>query len=460
MNRNLTTFFNIASTIIIQGLTFISGPIFSSLLGTENYGIALVYLTWVQISSVIFSLQAGGTLAVARVNFPEDEQPAFQSSVLSLATISYLGFSLITLIVSLILSPYTGLSIPMILLGLAHGWGLYCVGVVNGKFTYEFKANRNFILSVTTSALTIGLSIFLIKVFPAEINYWGRIIGQSSVYFLIGIVLYAFLLIKGKTVVNLKYWRFALPIALPTIFHSLSHIVLYQSDKIMLQRMASNSAVGIYGLACTFGAVLSTIWAAFNNSWVPFYYEFTRQNQIDEMRKHAKNYIELFTILAMGFILLAKEVFHIYAGKDFWGGTDFIPIFSIGYYFIFLYSFPVNYEFYNKKTKTIAIGTTLAAICNIVLNYFMIKMWSAIGAVIATAVSHGLQFAFHYINAKKINPGEYPFTMNDFIVPFACVCATCVFYAFTREFWMLRWGIGAALGVYLLVKIIRRREIF
>lgn len=460
MNRNKITMYNIVSTIILQGLAFISGPIFSAVLGTNNYGIASVYLTWVQIASTVFSLQAAGTIAIARINFPLKDQEKYQSSVFSLATLCYAGFSALTLTICAIVGERIGMNFPMMAFGLAQGWGMYCISVINLKFTYEFKADKNLLLSVTTSAGTIGLSIFLIYQFPADINYWGRIIGQSVVYTTIGVFLLVFILRRGKTFYNKAYWKFTLPIAIPTIFHLLAMIVLNQSDKVMLQKIVGNSAVGIYSLACTFAAVLNTIYNALNNSWVPFYYEYTKQNQIEEMRKHAKNCIELFTIICMGFILLAREVFRLYANSSFWEGTDLIPVFSIGYYFVFLYSFPVNYEFYNKKTKTIAFGTGGAALCNITLNYFFIKLRGIQGAVIATAISHGLQFGFHMIYARRINPGDFPFKIMDFIPGFFAVCATCVFYIFTREWWIVRWEIGAVLGMYLIYKIIKRKEIF
>ena len=460
LNRNRIIIFNIASTIILQGLAFISGPIFSGILGTNNYGVAAVYLTWVQIASTVFSLQAAGTIAVARVNFPMEEQEKYQSSVLSLSTISYGCFSAVTMVIAVIVSRNFNIKLPMVALGLLHGWGLYCVSAINSKFTYEFQAGKNFILSVVTSVFTIGVSILLIHFYPADRNYWGRIIGQSCVYLCIGLFLFASMLRKGRTIYNREYWKFTLPLSIPTIFHLLAYIVLNQSDKVMLQSMVSNSAAGIYALACTFSAVLNTIYHALNNSWVPFYYEYTRQNQAEEIKLHVRNYIELFTIVSIGFILLAREVFHLYAKDSFWAGTDLIPLFSIGYYFVFLYSFPVNYEFYNKKTKLIAVGTSLAAVSNIVLNYAFIRLWGIIGAVIATGVSHGMQFGFHYICAKRINPVEFPFRIRQFIPGLFAVCTASIFYWFTRDMWIIRWGLGGVLGLYLLMKIVKRREIF
>ena len=294
-SKNKITAYNIASTIILQGLAFFSGPIFSSILGTNNYGIASVYVTWVQLASTVFSLQAASTIVLARSNFPIEDQNKFQSSVLSLSSISFLIFSALTLLFSLITQKWLNINMSMVAVALAHAWGLYCVTTMNLKYTYEFKADKNFILSVTVSILTIGVSVGLILMMPEETNYWGRIIGQAIVYFIIGLGLYFYMLRVGKTIYNKDYWKFTLPLAIPTVFHLLANILLNQSDKVMLQGMVSNSAAGIYGLAFTFGAVLNTVWNALNNSWVPFYYEYTRQGQIDEMNRHAKNYNELFT---------------------------------------------------------------------------------------------------------------------------------------------------------------------
>lgn len=460
MNKNRITLINISSTIILQGLAFVSGPVFSAALGTTNYGIAAVYLTWVQLASTIFSLQAVGMLAAAKVNFQDEDQEKYQSSVFSLATISYLCFSVITIVVLALLSKWLEINIIMVLFGLAQGWGLYCVSSMNEKFTYEFKAGRNFLLSVATSVLTIGVSLLLVYSFPPEKNYWGRIIGQSSVYTIIGIILFIYILTKGRTIYNKEYWKFTIPLTIPTIFHLLAYIVLNQSDKVMLQNMVDNSTAGVYALACTFSNLLISIYHAFNNSWVPYYYEYTKHNQIDRIHEHSKNYIELFTILTIGFMFLSKEVFHIYADGDFWAGTEMIPLFSIGNYFVFLYSFAVNFEFYNKKTKTIALGTSLAAVSNIILNFILIYVCGMLGAVIATALSHGLQFGFHYLSAMRIKTMDFPYHIKDFLPGFASVCLAATICFVTQNMWFIRWGIGAILGIYLLSKIIRRREIF
>ena len=63
---NTITIINIISTLFLQGITFISAPIISRLLGPDNYGIASVYITWVGLFSTVFGLQTQSTIALAR----------------------------------------------------------------------------------------------------------------------------------------------------------------------------------------------------------------------------------------------------------------------------------------------------------------------------------------------------------------------------------------------------------
>lgn len=459
-NRNKIIFFNLLSTIVLQGLTFFSAPVFSDILGTANYGIVSVYNTWVNIFATVCSLQAASTIALARSNFPIEDQEKYQSSVLSMAVGIYLCFFAVIEVVFQGHTEILGLSKYMLPLALVQGLGNYCVNIINSKFTYEFKAVQNFVLSVCLSVINIGLSLFLIYRFNGDNNYWGRILGESITYTAFGVFAFIFIISKGRLIYKKEYWKFSFPIAFPTVFHLLAGLLLGQSDRLMLQHMLDNSSVGIYTLAASFSTVIQSIWVAFNNSWAPFYYEYTRLDENDEMHKRARNYTELLTVIVCGFILLSYEVYHVFAPREYWGGTGFVPLFALGYYFVFLYSFPVNFEFYHKKTKLIAIATMIAAVLNIILNYAFIKSFGIVGAVIATTVAHCLQFLIHFVFAKRLINEDYPFKLKPFIPWLLMVCAACAVFYLTPNLWFVRWGIGVVLGIYELRKMFMRKAIF
>ena len=78
---------------------------------------------------------------------------------------------------------------------------------------------------------------------------------------------------------------------------------------------------------------------------------------------------------------------------------------------MFLYSFPVNYEFYHKKSIHIAIGTSAAAVMNCILNYVLIPVMGMAGAAVATLIAYVMLWIFiiwcQNILLDKITITEY-----------------------------------------------------
>lgn len=97
LSKNKTVSLNLMSTIVLQGLTFFTTPIFSKLLGPANYGITSVYQTWVMLLSAIFSLQAGGVVGLALNEFPKSEKHNYRFNVMILIICSFLFFSILFL---------------------------------------------------------------------------------------------------------------------------------------------------------------------------------------------------------------------------------------------------------------------------------------------------------------------------------------------------------------------------
>lgn len=456
--QNRVAFFNILSTLLLHGISIFTAPLISRLLGTSGYGVVRIYTIWVSVCAIAFSLQTQGTLVNARVEYPEEDQPKYQSSVM---TLSLLVFLLCAGVVVLFIKPISEalrLHWVIVLLILFHAFGSFCVNFLNSKFTYEFKAGRNMLLSLGITLCSLALSVALILLLPEEVNYYGRILALALTYGGLGLAVCGYILWKGRTFYHRDYWRLCLTLALPVVFYNLSDLVLGQSDQVMIQQLLSEARVGQYGMAFGFGSIMFTIFTALNNSWVPFFFEDMKQGRRERLRGQARNFLELFTVLSVGFVLLATEVYHVFAREDFWDGTILIPVFVTSYYLNFLCTFPINFEYYHKKTRVVAVVTITASLVNIVLNYILIQSIGMIGAALATAASHGLQFLMHYGYARYVlKKGEYPFGIRLWAGNLAVFLAAAVFSALTPELWWLRWGLGAAVGVWELRRIIRRK---
>ncbi len=200
------------------------------------------------------------------------------------------------------------------------------------------------------------------------------------------------------------------------------------------------------------------IYYALNNSWVPFFVEDKKQGDWEGMRSRAGNFLELYTVLGVGFILLCREVYYVFAGAGFQRGSDLIPVFATAYFLNFLCTFPINYETYYKKTRMVAAVTIVCSVINICLNYVLILKIGMAGAVIATAVSRGIQLTIHHLYAHFVlGKKDYPFGLSlwgKYVAAFFMVLAL-VYLA--RGLWYVRWGLGAVIGVWELLRIRKRK---
>lgn len=456
--QNRVAFFNILSTVLLRGISIFTAPLFTRLLGDSGYGVTQIYNTWVAVIAIVFTFQTQGTLVNARVEYPEDKQKQYQSAVMTLSLLLFLACSAAVLMFLNPVSRLLKLHKLLIILMLVQAFGTFCVNFLNTRNVYEFKAGQNMVLSLGVTLTTLALSLIFVLAMPKEINYYGRIGAIAGTYGLIGIPICIAVLRQGKTFVRWDYWKFCIALAIPAVFYNLSDLILGQSDKVMLQQMLGEGQLGRYAAALNFGGIMFTIFVALNNSWCPFFFEDMKQGSKEQVLAKSRNFLELFTVLAAGFILLSKEVYQIYVPQEFWDSTLLIPVFVGSYYLNFLCTFPVNYEYYHKKTKVVAVVTISSSVLNIALNYILIRKIGMAGAAVATMLSHCIQLAMHHGYVRfLLKEGKYPFTLGVW-AKYGVAFAVCVMFVLaTQKLWLLRWGVGAVIGAWELMRIRKRK---
>ena len=453
--QNRIAFFNILSTVVLKGSAFFTGMVFARLLGGSGYGQLKLYNISVNITAVVFSLQTQTTLANARVEYPEEAQRGYQSAAM---TLSVLFFGLSTGIVLLFLKPVSNLldmTPALVGLMLFQAFGTFCVEFLNKKNVYEFRAGWNMILSLVMTLVPLILAIILILQMPYETRYVGRVVANSLSYGLVGTVVCIGILLRGRTFFHREYWKFCLILALPAVFHNLSDLILNQMDSLMLNALMNTAAVGYYGNAWGFANFLFILFQALNNIWCAYFFEEMKTGQRESMLAKTRNFLEVFTILSCGFILLAPEVYHVYAPREFWVATMLIPLFVSGYYVNFLCTFPVNFEYYHKKPKVVAAITISSSLLNLVLNYLFIKAIGMAGAAAATLISHCLQLTLHHLYSSRL--GDYPFPLKLWLGYPLVFCAVLAVVFLLPNAWYLRWPLGASLGIFMLLRVKQRK---
>lgn len=459
--ENKIAFLNIASTALIAGINFFTIPIFTRLLDTDGYGLVNIYVAWVQIFTVVIGLKADGSIGSASANLKESEQDDYQFSVL---TMTFGVFALIFLLCLLFLLPLSQLlkmSELIVVCMLFQSFGSFLISFFSMRFIFKKEAAKNFFLSVGLCVATTLLSIVLITtVFAGETSYYGRIVGLVVPNVLIGIVLFVWLGISRREKIKLEYWRFCLVLTLPLIFHGLSQLVLAQTGKIGIQQLYGDSLAGVYSIAVVVVSLMAAIYGALNNAFVPFMYEDLAGKTSPKTKKdHFKNYFLLFTLGSCAFALLSPEIVKLMSPEQYWEAIELLPMLIIGQYCIFLYSFPVNYEFYAMKTSSIAVGTCLASCMNIALMIWLAPTFGMLGAAFATMISYLALFVFHFSIARfRLGDRNYPVRYYVFGLFFVVVAG--ILCAVAQDGILLRWLLGVFLLGIACVRIIKKRTIF
>lgn len=456
--RNRVAFFNILSIVLLQGISFFTAPLFMRLLGDSGYGVTQIYNTWVAVIAIVFTLQTQGTLVNARIEYPETDQRHYQSSIMFLSMALFAGCAALVLLFLEPISRLLKLDALFVILMLVQAFGTFCVNFLTTRNVYEFKAGQNMLLSVAITLVTLVLSVVLILQMPDGLGHYGRITAIAATYGIIGIPIGIGTMIRGKTLVSKEYWKFGVALAIPAMFYNLSDLILGQSDKVMIQQMLTDASAGQYAAALNFGNIMFILYGALNNSWMPFFYEDKQQGDREGMQSRAGNFLELFTVLSAGFILLSREVYFVFAGQGYQRGTNLIPIFVTAYFLNFLCTFPINYEIYHKKTKVVARVTIACSVINIGLNYLLIQRIGMAGAAVATAVSRGIQLAVHYVYTRwYLDRSAYPFGIRLWGKYLLILGLMLLIVYGTSELWVLRWGLGAVIGLWELWRIRKRK---
>ncbi len=457
---NKVAIFNMLGPIVLNGLAFFTMPVFTRLLGAEGYGQYTNYASFLGLLAAVVGFQAAGAIAPASVRFTQEERDRVFSNIITAALFSAV---IIGGLIGLFIGPisrFTELPTHLVAILFLHATGQFIVNFSTAKYSYDKRSTRTFFVSVTLSVISIGLSLLFIYFIPSVERYMSYIYGHTIPYVILGIGFAVHFLIKGKSFFDKRYWRFVLLLCLPLIFHQLSNTLLHQCDKIMLNKMTDEATVGVYGFAVTFANIINIVWLALNTTFVPFYHDDVKANDFAHLHKRTKNYLFLFSVLTVGFVYAMPEVVKVFGSNEFWGSIRVIPLLAFGLYFVFLYSFPVNFEFFHCKTKTIAVGTCLAAVFNVILNFVLIPIWGMVGAAVATVASYVLLWAFHSFFARRVVKEPYHFAFREFYWYLLAVAIAVALFYLIADLWYIRWLLCACLGVVLLLKIKKQKSIF
>lgn len=428
--------------IFVKGVNFISIPIFTRIMTVEDYGLMNNFASLVSILTVVVGLSLNGAISNAKFDY-QDRFEKFLSSVLFLSTLSFLLFFLLGNAYYLFFDSLFSVNQVIFNYLIVQSYSLFVVQYVLSLFTIKTQPIRFLVVSLLSTLITIGLSLaFMVTVFQTDM-YLGRVIGSTVGLLVLALALYILIMHRGRELVNVVYWKYALVISLPLIPHQLSTIILSRFDQTMINTIVGPYESGLYSFVLNISIVLSVLWSSSNSAWVPWLYEHLENKSYPRILKQTNRYLLFFSLVTIASMAVLIDIGRLMAGEKYVQSLVLMVPIMLSYFFQFLYSLPVNIEFYYKKTSLIALGTVGSALIKLALNAITLPVWGYQAAAYTTILAYILLFVFHFIIYRKIS--------EDRLIDLKMVLAMIAFVLASGVFLHMTLGLVWLRYLYLLI---------
>lgn len=452
-----TIWFMVCS-LIQKGISFLTTPIFTRMLTKEQYGIYSVYLSWLQIFTIIATFRLDYSVFNKGMSKYSNDRDGYTSSMLGVTTLITTVMLCVYLLFQDQINALTELS-TLITLGIFME--LYTIPAISFwslRQRYDFRYVS--VVVCTLASAILNALIGVLAVYFAEDKGVARIFSCVLVNVAIGIIIYIQVMRKGKKFFDLKYIKFAILFNIPLILHYFSTYIIEQSDRIMIMKLVNVEAAALYSVAYTVGGIIKIFTAALTNTLIPLQYRLLERLDCRALRRQISSIMAGIVVLITGVAAIGPEVVLILGGEKYLPAVYVMPPVAASVFFSFLYTLLANIEFYFNKNKFAMKISFVGAVVNIVLNLLLIPVCGYVAAAYTTLISYIIYAVGHALYVRRIVQEKGLEEVLDMKL-LACLgvgsIALSVFISFFYQMTWVRYGIIAVLIVFVFVN---RKEVY
>lgn len=302
------------------------------------------------------------------------------------------------------------------------------------SFFYGFKmANLAEAVNSFSYSIASVLLIFIGLLVKKELLY--AIAGFSLSYIIV--LLLAIYLFKKKIFHRIKAYKPASPrwklfrFSLPLFFASISYVILYHTDTLMLGYFTSSESVGFYNAAFILSTFIAIFLDSLGTMFMPVLTGLVATGNKEEAKslyQAVTRWLFILTLpLLLTFFLFPSRVLSLVFSGPYAKAGLCLAVLSISE---FLNTFlGPNYQALTAfgETKILLASWSTAALFNILMNYFFIQRWGINGAAAATGMSlivlNFINSAFLYLKHKV-----HPFGRKYIVPVLSCAMSSAFLY--------------------------------
>ena len=443
------------SSFLTRAMVFITMPLFTRILTKEQYGDFSVYTNWQASLLIVCGLEAYSTINRARFDFEGKELDSYISSVLVLSSLfTGIVFGLYRIFPNMFDRLFL-IDRRYMMIMFAYLFTYPAFAMFHTKQRIEYKYKLSTTIAFVALLLSYILSVFLTFSLESD-RLFGRIVGQFSLYIIIGASFYLYFLFRSH-LITIKAWKYALRLGLPMVFAYLGSQILLSSDNIVVKHMCSSEEVSYLAIVHSCSHIILLLVQSMNTAWAPWLFDMLKLERMNEIKKTYAVYLWLTIVGTIGVVLLGPELILVLAGRTYFKSLDMLPAYILCGVFTVLTSQFSNLETYHKKPEYSAIFTAIAAVLNVILNIVCVKIWGYEAVCYTTLACQLLLVGLHYHFTNDMRIQEILPARNLFIaLAFVLLIIPLALLLYKNN--IIRYLFILAIAVAMTVFIVKRRS--
>ena len=248
-------------------------------------------------------------------------------------------------------------------------------------------------LAVGSLALmTIGS---LIGVVWLEMQAEGAVYGRLFGYGILVVFFAASLIKKFGLSLNFNKLKGMLILGVPVFINGLIGSFGYGIDKIMVERILSLEALGIYAFAVVIASTLETLFNALNNAISPTIYKMMKETKKvkDAEINRLVHAIILVLIIAISILLIVLQpVLNVLIPQNFHEAAQYVPILVVAILWRAFTTIEVMALYKKKKTNYFVYNQITFLTAAVVFGYFLLNQFGLLGIAMAIYIARVIEF--------------------------------------------------------------------
>lgn len=442
----------IISTIIGQGMSFLGIVIFTRLMEQNDYGQYSTYYAYVSVVTVLIGANLHYALNNAYID-QKERIKEFRKTILFLSAIIMLTITLVILLIGTIL--LKDFSFFIIIMLAFHSYGFFVVNYRVYSANMENDYKRKQWLLIFPNTFQIVFAVVLMNIINCN-SFEIRVVGSTLGLGIIAAVAFIEMMrCKGK-LIDIRYWKYALSIALPSVIMSISYMLMQQCDKVMITRMCGADDTAVYSVIYYLGYAIIAVdqaVAPVRQAWI---YKKLDVKDIEDANVIQKWYLMVMAILTTGLIMVGPEIVKLIAPRSYWQFEYIVP-FVVSSCMMLLYRFYTEVTLFYKRNAILSVCVSVCAVINILLNVVLIPKVGAVAACYTTVVAYFLLFILTGIVSERCMKHIYSKTIFGYFILWISSVSILSYKAY-ENIWMRYVVYGIALSLLLIYTYVKRTE--